>query len=303
MTTEFASSKVWRDLDQAALDRAYDQAQWAPNMTEVLQGYAAESRRVRARIQPLRVSYGPSDIEALDFFDCGRPAAPVHVFFHGGAWRSGKAQDYAFLAEVFLDAGVHLALPDFDWVQDQGGDLRPIAEQARRAVAWLHANAARLGGDPHRLFVSGHSSGAHLAAVLATTDWPQRGLPFDVIKGSLLCSGLYELEPVRRSSRRRYLSIDDESVHALSPMRHLARARGPLVVAWGTMESPEFERQGREFADAAVAAGIATRTIVIPGSNHFEVLAGLAHREGVLARAALCAAGTAKPSEIDIARP
>ena len=287
MTAEFASSKAWLDLDQAALDRAYDQAHWAPNMADVLQGYAAESRRVRARIEPLRVSYGPSAIEALDFYDCGRPAAPVHVFFHGGAWRSGKASDYAFLAEVFLAAGVHLVLPDFDWAQDQGGDLRPIAEQARRVVAWLHANVGRLGGDPQRLSVSGHSSGAHLAGVLATTEWPQHALPADVIKGSLLCSGVYELEPVRRSSRRRYLSIDDESVQALSPMRHLAHARGPIVAAWGTLESPEFERQGREFADAAEAAGIATERLVIPHSNHFEVLASLAHREGVLARAAL----------------
>jgi arylformamidase len=287
MKAEFASSKVWLDLDQAALDRAYEQAQWAPNMAQVLQEYAASSRRIRARIEPLRVSYGPSQIEALDFFDCGRPGAPVHVFFHGGAWRSGKAQDYAFLAELFLPAGVHLVLPDFDWVQDHGGDLRPIAEQARRVVAWLHANVERLGGDPQRLFFSGHSSGAHLAAVLATTDWSQRTLPADVIKGSLLCSGVYELEPVRRSSRRRYLTIDDASVQALSPIRHLAHARSPMVVAWGAMESPEFERQGREFADAADSGGIATERFVIPQCNHFAVLESLARPDGVLARAAL----------------
>jgi arylformamidase len=287
MKAEFASSKVWLDLDQAALDRAYDQAQWAPNMAQVLQEYAASSRRVRARIEPLRVSYGPSQIEALDFFDCGRPGAPVHVFFHGGAWRSGKAQDYAFLAELFLPAGVHLVLPDFDWVQDRGGDLRPIAEQARRVVAWLHANVERLGGDPQRLFVSGHSSGAHLAAVLATTDWSQREMPADVIKGCVLCSGVYELEPVRRSSRRNYLSIDDASVQALSPIRHLVHARSPMVVAWGAMESPEFERQGREFVQAADAAGIATERFEIPQCNHFEVLESLARPDGVLAPAAL----------------
>jgi arylformamidase len=295
MTTNSTSSSVWLDMDQATLDRAYDQPQWAPNMADVLLDYAARSRRVRERIEPLRASYGPSHVEALDFFDCGRPGAPVHVFFHGGAWRSGKAQDYAFLAEVFLAAGVHLVLPDFDWVQDHGGDLRPIAEQARRVVAWLHANVQRLGGDPQRLFVSGHSSGAHLASVLATTDWPQRGLPADLVKGSLLCSGVYELEPVRRSSRRRYLSIDDAAVQALSPIRHLAHARGPMVVAWGTRESPEFERQGREFADAAESAGLAIQRLVVPDSNHFEVLDAFARADGVLARAAL---QLAKPSSL-----
>lgn len=287
MNADFASSKVWLDLDQEALDRAYDQAQWAPNMAQVLQSYATSSRRVRERIDPLRLSYGPSNVEGLDFFDCGRADAPVHVFFHGGAWRSGKAQDYAFLAGMFLPAGVHLVLPDFDWVQDHGGDLRPIAKQARRALAWLHGNVERLGGNPQRLSVSGHSSGAHLAALLATTDWAQHGLPADLVKGSLLCSGVYELEPVRRSSRSRYVSIDDEAVQALSPIRHLAHARHPMVVAWGALESPEFERQGREFAAAAQSAGIAARTVVLPQRNHFEVLETLARGDEPLARAAL----------------
>ncbi len=288
MTARDPSSSVWLDMDQASLDRAYDQTQWAPNMAQVLQRYAERSEHVRADIgPPARLAYGPSDIEALDFFDCGRPGAPVQVFFHGGAWRSGKAQDYAFLAELWVRAGVHVVLPDFAWVQHCGGDLRPIAEQARRALSWVHAHVAALGGDPQRLFISGHSSGAHLAAVLATTDWQVRGLPKDLIKGSLLCSGVYELEPVRRSSRNRYVSIDDKALQALSPIRHLVHACHPMLVAWGSLESPEFQRQGGDFARAAQARGLAADPLVVEHSNHFEVLETLAHPDGLLARAAL----------------
>jgi arylformamidase len=279
---------VWLGMDQAALDKAYNQAAWAPNMAEVLQRYAAASEQVRLALgAPRRLRYGPSEIEALDFFDCGRVGAPVQVFFHGGAWRSGMARDYAFAARLFVPAGVHLVVPDFAWVQDCGGDLRLVVEQARRALAWVHANAARLSGDPGRIYVSGHSSGAHLAGVLAATPWAARGLPADLIKGAVLCSGSYELEPVRRSSRSSYMRLDDESVLALSPIRHLALVSHPVVVAWGQLESPEFQRQGQAFARAARQSGIATTQLVAAGSNHFEVLESLADPQGLLGRAAL----------------
>ena len=279
---------AWRDLDQAALDKAYDQSQWAPNMAQVLQRYAHASELVRSELgSPRRLHYGASGVETLDFFDCGRTGAPALLFFHGGAWRSGKAHDYAFLAEHFVRAGAHVVLPDFAWVQDCGGDLGQVVEQARRALAWVHSNAAALGANPERLFVSGHSSGAHLAAVLATTDWVERGLPADLVKGALLCSGAYELEPVRRSARSRYLVIDDAAAQALSPLRHLQQLRSPLVVAWGGLESPEFQRQGQEFVQAAQALGKSVTTLFAPHSNHFEVLESLSNPCGLLGRAAL----------------
>jgi arylformamidase len=288
MKADRPAGAVWLDLDQPSLDRAYDQAQWAPNMAQVLQRYADASERARLELgAPTRLAYGATEIEALDFFDCGRAGAPVHVFFHGGAWRSGKARDYAFLAGLFVRAGVHVVLPDFSWVQDCGGDLRPMAAQARRALTWVHAHASGLGGDPQRLFVSGHSSGAHLAAVLATTDWAAQGLPADLIQGTVLCSGVYELEPVRRSSRNRYVTIDDAAVQDLSPLRHLAPARGPMVVAWGTRESPEFQRQGAEFAGAAAAAGLTATALRVPDTNHFEVLETMGRAGEPLAAAAL----------------
>ncbi len=279
---------AWQDLDQAALDRAYDQTQWAPNMAQVLQGFAAASEAARQRLgAPRRLRYGPAGVEALDLFECGRDGAPVGVFLHGGAWRSGLARDYAFLAELYVGAGIHLAVPDFAWVQDCHGDLRTLADQTQRSITWVHDHAASFGADPSRLFLSGHSSGAHLAAVAATTDWRALRLPDDLIKGCLLCSGCYELEPVRRSSRSRYVTIDDGAVHDLSPIRHLYRLRQPIVVAWGALESPEFQRQGHALAQAARAAGLPADMLVADRLNHFEILTTLATPDGLLGRAAL----------------
>lgn len=280
---------VWLDLDQAALDAAYDQRVWAPNLEQVVARYAQRSEGVRQSLgAPLRCAYGSALIETLDIHRTDRPHAPVHVFIHGGAWRAGAAQDYAFPAALFVPAGVHWVAPDFACVQDVSGSLLPLADQVRRAVAWVYRNAARFGGDANRLYLSGHSSGAHLAAVAHTTDWPgEFGLPADTLKGGVLCSGMYDLKPVRLSARSAYVAFTDEVEQALSPQRHLARLAAPLVVACGTQESPEFQRQAREFAAAALAAGKPIRLLEGEGYNHFEILETLADPAGLLGRAAL----------------
>src|SRR4029077_12642775 len=164
--------RVWLDLDQAELDAAYDQTVWAGNRELVVRRFASQSEAVRARLgAPRRFAYGTTPVEGLDLYPTARPNAPINVFIHGGAWRAGLAKNYAFPAELFVRAGAHFVVPDFAAVQDVGGSLTVMADQVRRAIVWVYRNARSFGGDPDRLYVSGHSSGAHLAGVALTTDW------------------------------------------------------------------------------------------------------------------------------------
>lgn len=254
----------------------------------MLTRYASNSEAVRGRLgPPRRLRYGEGENEALDVYGNGNAPAPINVLIHGGAWRAGRAADYAFPAELFVAAGARFVLPDFDWVQDRDGDLLPIAEQIRRAIAWVWRNADQIGGDRDRLYLSAHSSGAHMAGVALTTDWTAFGLPNDAIKGALLCSGLYDLEPVSLSARSDYVAFTAESVAALSPMRHLERITTPIILAYGTLETPEFQRQTRDFATALTDRGLACDCLVAEGYNHFEVLETLANPYGLLGSAAL----------------
>jgi arylformamidase len=277
---------VWQDLDQASLDRAYDQAQWASNIAEVMSRCAARSQALRdSRGLPQRLVYGVGANEQLDFFSCGKAGAPLLVFVHGGAWRSGLAQDYAFVAGPLLAAGVHVAVLDFDAVQNCGGELLTMAAQVRAAVLWLQAQVAQLGADPARLHLAGHSSGAHLAAAVATGDdqtWA--ALPLC----SLTClSGIYELEPVRRSARSRYVAFSDDSVQRLSPARHAHRLRCPALVAHGTLESPQFQWQAQAWAQALGDADAAVQAFSVPPLNHFEMLESLAQADSPTTHALL----------------
>jgi arylformamidase len=280
---------VFLDYDQAALDAAYDQAAYAPNREQLIERRISESAMARRHIgEPERIAYGPAEIERLDIYRSRRVPAPIFVFIHGGAWRSGRSKDFAVPAEMLLRAGAHYVVPEFAWVQDVSGNLMVLADQVRRAVAWVHENIARFGGDPNRLYIGGQSSGGHLAAVALTTDWQcQFGLPADIIKGGICISGMYDLTPVRLSARSRYVEFDDATIASLSPIRHLDRLQAPLIVAYGTRETPEFQRQNREFAAAVEAAGKKVRLLVGEHYNHFELPETLGHPYGLLGRAAL----------------
>jgi arylformamidase len=280
---------VFLDYDQAALDAAYDQAAYAPNREQLIERRIGESAMARRRIgEPERVAYGPAEIERLDIYRSAGAAAPVFLFVHGGAWRNGRSKDYAVPAEMFVAAGAHYVVPDFAWVQDVGGNLMVLAGQVHRAVAWVYENIARFGGDRNRLYVGGQSSGGHLAAVALTTDWQcQFGLPADIIKGGMCISGMYDLTPVRLSARSRYVRFDDATVAGLSPIRHLDRLQAPLIVTYGTCETPEFQRQNREFAAAVEASGKHVRLLVGAHYNHFELPDTLGNPYGLLGRAAL----------------
>ncbi|HEX9455779.1 MAG TPA: alpha/beta hydrolase [Candidatus Binatia bacterium] len=279
---------VWLDLDQQELDDAYDQTVYAPNQPLVAARRKIASQSVLERIPPERHVYGPSEIEKLDIFKTTRSNAPVMVFIHGGAWRNGTAKDFAFQAELYLNAGVNLVIVDFAQVQDTGGDLLPMAQQVRSAIAWVHKNAASFDANPERLYVSGHSSGAHLTGCALVTDWEKDfGLPANFIKGALLVSGMYDLKPVRMSKRSQYVNFTDEVEHALSSQRHMEKLRTPIIVAYGTCETPEFQRQNRDFAAAVKAAGKPVELIVGEGFNHFEMQETLGNPYGIAGRAAL----------------
>jgi arylformamidase len=297
--------RVFLDYDQAALDAAYDQAAYAPNREQLIKRRISDGKLVHLRIgEAERVAYGPTEIERLDIYRSARAAAPVFVFIHGGAWRSGRSIDFAGPAEMFLAAGAHYVVPDFAWVQDVSGRLTVLADQVRRAVAWVHRNAAGFGGNPKRLYLAGQSSGGHLAAVALTTDWQRNfSLPNDIIKGGMCISGMYDLTPVRLSARNAYVAFDEATVEALSPIRHLDRLHAPLVVAYGTCETPEFQRQNREFAAAIGAAGKRAQLLVGENYNHFELPETLGNPYGLLGRAALDLMGLRAESCDDPHRP
>jgi arylformamidase len=256
--------------DQAELNRQYDQRAWAPNAPEVIRRYTEQSERIRRKLgEPDVYSYGTSLAETLDLYKTHVSNAPIHVFIHGGAWRLLGKRDSSFAAENFVRSGTHFIALDF--AQLPAVTLMEMVAQVRRAVTWIFCNARRFDGDPNQIHISGHSSGGHLAACVATTDWPSEfNLPRNVVKSLICASGIYDLLPIRLSARNDYVKLDVRAEHALSPIRHLQHMSAAVFVTCGSWESDEFRRQGQEFA-AAVGSSLALPYAELRGLNHFEV--------------------------------
>ena len=159
-----------------------------------------------------------------------------------------------------------------------------MAGQVRNAIAWVYKNAASFGIDASRLYIGGRSSGAHLTGVALVSDWAKDfGVPADIVKGGVCSSGMYDLKPVRISKRSSFIEFTDEMEDAMSSQRHLDQLRAPVVVTYGTNETPEFQRQNRDFAAAVKSVEL----IEAPNYNHFEMGESFGNPYGPSGRAAL----------------
>ena len=293
MPTADSAAKVWGSYTQAELDAQYNQmsAMTEAERQEHHHFKTTHSTRVRAALAKdavFDVAYGDSAAERLDIF---RPsgwradsALPIEIYFHGGAWKAGKKEDVSFIAEPFVARGVMFIAIDYGHVPDI--TLDEHVRQARASVVWVHRNAASLGGDPNRIFISGHSSGGHVCAEVAVADWPALfGLPADLIKGAAAVSGMYDLAPVRLSWRNSYLSLDAPGAQRLSPILRVPDRALPMVVGYGSRELDEFKRQGRDFAAAWRRVGHPCVEVELLGLNHFAVGHAFGNSQGPLLKA------------------
>jgi len=266
---------VFRGYDQAALDREYDNRNKIPGFD--LDAYVADCGRrsaaFRARVPHVAdVAYGPGPSDRLDVFPAPGPGArPVVIFFHGGFWRAGRKADFSYVAGGLVAAGITAVIVGYPLIPTVTMDA--LVAGCRRAVAWVWRKIARLGGDPARIHVTGHSAGGHLAVMMLATDWPavEAGMPADAIQGAVAFSGLYDLEPLRLAAINRTLGLDESAVRRNSPVLLAPRYRGPLVLAVGAEEGPEFLRQNASLAAAWSGHGPSIRIHELAGEDHFSI--------------------------------
>ncbi|HET7764271.1 MAG TPA: alpha/beta hydrolase [Burkholderiales bacterium] len=258
--------KVFRDYTQGELDRQYEQRSFAPNADEIIKRYGAASDAVRARFgEPETLAYGPSAVEVLDVYGGRRDR--IVAFVHGGAWARMGKRPSAFAAGTFLGAGATYVALGFGLLPSI--TLPEMVDQVCRALEFLREKL-----KPKSLVLIGHSSGAHLSACALTR--------VSFLDAALLISGVYDLEPVRLSSRNAYVRLDERLEREYSPIRHASRIVCPVTVACGGKEGPEFFRQSKELAEK-----LPTPLLVGEGLNHFEMVETLADGGSALGRKAL----------------
>ena len=274
-----ATDPVYLDYDQARLDLNYNQGAWASNAEEIIAWYRSASLEAHRKLACRHLAYGEGAAERIDLFPAASPGAPLVVYVHGGAWRMLDRMDSAFAAEAFVGGGLNFAVLDFASIP--AARLPEMVTQVQRGIHWLVDHAVELGFDRRRLFVIGHSSGAHLVSAALTADTPHR-IKAGMVAGALLASGAYDLEGPMLSARGKYLDLTAAEVEIFSPIRHVARLDCPVLVAYGEAETDEHRRHARTFHAALQATGRTSTLLLAEGQNHFEVSRLLAARDSVL---------------------
>jgi arylformamidase len=262
---------VYRDYTQEELNAQYNQATLVSDITVYREYWSRAGLEASASLKcELDVPYGPEKVELLDIFPAMNNNSPIHIHIHGGAWRQLGKEDVRYPAPNFVAAGATFIPLNFGLTPDYS--ISEIINQIRSGVKWVWKNAASFNGRPDKIFISGASSGAHLAANLLSDDWQRNfELPENVIKGAVLASGPYDLEPVRLSARNDYLNLSQIEADNNNPLKHIPQFGPKIVICWGDGELDEFQRQGQAYADAWQAAGNLCDTIVLEGLNHFDV--------------------------------
>ncbi len=213
-----------------------------PQVFERWQRDSALVRRTHAGL--LDIPVGDAAKERLDFYPAHRPGAPLLVFIHGGWWRSLDKSDFTFIVPGYRRAGFNVALTNYTLAPEASID--EIVLQQLRALSWLYQNAEGLEFDRQRIVVAGHSAGAHLAAMMMAAHWPvwNPALPTDLVKGGVLMSGLFDLDPVVHADFVNVdLKLDPASALKLSPGHMPQSHPAPFLTSVGDLESEEFKRQ------------------------------------------------------------
>ncbi|RKF45421.1 alpha/beta hydrolase [Paraburkholderia fungorum] len=274
----------WRSLDASALEIGYSPSSCTGgDYSAFIAEYRSGSERAYATLHCERnLPYGSAPAERLDFFPASQANAPLVVYIHGGYWQELSKDESCFAANGFIEQGA--AFCSIDYTLAPHASVHEMVRQCVTAIEWLHARHAMLGFDPNRVVVAGSSAGAHLAA-MATLRLGSAAQTRRLIKGAVLLSGIFELEPLVQTSINQAVGLTRNDAIDLSPVYFPLADFPSAVVAWGGIETAQFKWQSQRFADLLRERDRQVTCIEVGHRNHFDIALDLGDRTTGLGQA------------------
>lgn len=266
------TQKIFLHYDREALDAQYNNRARFPDWEKHFKQWGDWSAKTRKKVPAnTDVPFGADRSEKADVFPGARQGAPIYVFIHGGYWISLDKSDNSFIAEGMLPHGVTTVINNYGLAPEYRMD--DIVRQNRSFLRWLWHNAGEFAGDRDRIYICGHSAGAHLAAMLLATDWQTLDptMPLSPIKGVCLIGGIFDLEPIRLSYLNERLRLTPEEAQRNSPLRQEFRSNVPILLVVAADESAEFHRQSAAMHDLWKRLGYESEFITPADLNHYTV--------------------------------
>ena len=239
---------------------------------QLVNGLSPSSHYQRAADLP----YGSTDRQNLDvYLPLSAPgSSPLVVFFYGGGWKDGSKEDYEFVASSLTEAGYVVIIPNYRLYPEVV--FPEFVEDGAKAVAWALQNAGRYGADPDKLFLVGHSAGAHIAALLITNQGflAEHSIKVDQLKGFVGLSGPYDFLPIKSGY---LLDVFPEDKRKESqPINFVTTATPPTLLIHGTDDKLVDPANSERFAKRLSTHGVDVSLKLYKGVGHAEVAAALA---------------------------
>lgn len=204
----------------------------------------------------------------------GQRDVPVMVFVHGGGFTVGIKDQYGFVGEVLAARGIATAVISYRLSPKTSypGHVQDVA----RAFAWVRAHAAEYGGKADKIFISGHSAGATLAAMLGADPayLKEVGESLDHIAGVIPISGSFA-QSSRSSMFQGAVPVDPEVVRNASAINHVAGPHPPFLILYGDMDAPRTGQDAEQMAKAMRAAGGSADVHEIANHAHMDMITGI----------------------------
>jgi acetyl esterase/lipase len=220
------------------------------------------------------IAYGALPRQKLDVYrPQGAGPHPVIVFFYGGGWQSGERGPYRFVAETLTRHGYVIVIPDYRVYPE--ARFPTFIEDAAQAVGWARDNAARIGGDPSRLFLMGHSAGAHIAAMVALDAryLAKVGMERRELKGFIGLAGPYDFLPLTSDKFKTILAAPDMA--QTQPITFADEGAPPMFLLHGLDDTTVLPRNSVNFATRLRENGAVVETRYYPDMAHVGILLGL----------------------------
>ncbi|WP_417519997.1 alpha/beta hydrolase [Minwuia sp.] len=274
----------WSDWDDEKIERHFNPRVAAPTAGDHLADFTERAAQTRQRYDMRRnISYGDHPREVYDLFP-GVIGGPMHIFIHGGYWRALSKDEHSFVAPPFNAAGATVVMMNYPLCPEV--TLGELVSATMRGIAHAAVRADSYGASPDRIHVSGHSAGAHLAAVAASRDWTGDKLPADLIRSATLLSGIFDPRVAMRTSINAEIGLDQSQAEQnniltdrFRPLPHVE-----ILLAAGGAEPDGWIRQSTDYREMFDV----TRAVMLPeGANHFTLLDHVADPRADLCRAML----------------
>jgi len=231
--------------DAAYYESAYNPRVAVPQFADHFERWRKKSAAARSALGGYRnVAYGPHPMQRLDFFRAKGRSRALLAYLHGGYWRALDKDDQTFIATPFVERDISVAMVNYALCP--AVHVQDIVLQVAQACAWLYRNGPNFGAPSGRLFVSGHSAGGHLTAMMLAVLWPKfsADLPAKVVQGGLSISGVFDTEPVMRTESVNVdVRLTPVEAKRVSPAFMPPATDAPLYLAVGGKEQKGFQEQ------------------------------------------------------------